>query len=383
MKTTIKKISEMDPYISIPSLILLFFGIINVYSASSNMASGSQMTYLIKQTFFVFFAIAMGWITYKINFNVFRKKSNVKFMMITIIILLLIARFLMPPINGAHGWINLKIFSIQPAEFAKVGLIIYFADYFSKINFKKGHLVKEIFNIKYLILPIIILSLITIMPDMGNVAICTFIILVILLSSGISYRWALVGYTGILLLWLFLSKLITAFKVSSTDYKAIRLISFTDPWEYIRTSGAQLINSYYAISNGGLFGVGLGNSIQKTGYLPEPNTDFIVAVMVEELGSVTLIFVLVLILIIIGRIVHLAAKTNNRFLSSVLFGIAAYFIVQVLFNLGAVSGMLPITGVTFPFMSYGGSSALVVSLLIGLALNASAVIKIEQKNKYL
>ncbi|WP_177163256.1 FtsW/RodA/SpoVE family cell cycle protein, partial [Oenococcus oeni] len=124
---------------------------------------------------------------------------------------------------------------------------------------------------------------------------------------------------------------------------------------------------FYAIAHGGLFGVGLGNSIEKMGYLPEANTDFIMAIFVEELGSISLFIVLGLLLIMIGRMFYIAFHVRNNFGRLVLYGIASYFFIQALVNLGGIIGALPLTGVTFPFISYGGSSFLISSISVGIA----------------
>lgn len=380
-ETKIKKMSIIDYYIAIPSVILSLFGIVNVYSASSNMASGSPLTYLIKQLVFVSVAMIVGFIVFHMNINNFRNMKFVNGVFLGIIFLLFVARFLTPEINGAHGWIMIAGIGIQPAEFTKVLLVIYFANYFSRRPYQHNKRWWNIFDPYKWSLPGLALIIIFFMPDTGNFAIGLFIVLVMLFASGFSYWIAALMYGLGFVSWIFSPTIIKLCHIDPSHYKTARLVAFVNPWEYIQTSGAQLINSYYAISNGGLFGVGLGNSIQKTGYLPEPNTDFIMAVVAEEWGAIVVILVLGLLGTIIGRIIQLGTRTQSQFLRVLLFGIAAYLTVQVMFNLGAVSGLLPITGVTFPFISYGGSSALVMGIMIGLALNASAVIYRERANR--
>ncbi|WP_439794943.1 FtsW/RodA/SpoVE family cell cycle protein [Secundilactobacillus kimchicus] len=155
------------------------------------------------------------------------------------------------------------------------------------------------------------------------------------------------------------------------SYKLARVLAFVDPFGHASSAGAQLVNSYYALSNGGLFGVGLGNSIQKRGYLPEPNTDFIMAIVGEELGLVGIVVILILLAIIIGRAVQLGIRSTNGYYALLCYGIATYFTVQAVINVGGVAGVLPITGVTFPFISYGGSSMFSLTLALGTLLNIS------------
>lgn len=370
----LKKINFLDWYIAIPSMLLALFGIVNVYSASSNMASGSALSYLIKQIIFVGVGVFSAGFMFKINLNHLRH-FRIRAWSIGILIgLLLLARLVAPEINGAHGWIMIAGFGLQPAEFAKVILVLYFANFFERKPYDPNNLKATTFDWHKWLWPGFIVAIIFLMPDNGNAAICAFIILVMLVSVGFNFLWSLGLFSAGIFGWALLPILVKALHIDPTHYTLARLVAFVDPWEYIQTSGSQLINSYYAISNGGLFGVGLGNSIQKTGYLPEPNTDFIMAVIAEEWGAIVVVLILLMLAWIIGRMVQLANQTDNIFMRTILMGTSAYITIQVLFNLGAVSGLLPITGVTFPFMSYGGSSSLVIGTMIGLALNASATI---------
>lgn len=141
------------------------------------------------------------------------------------------------------------------------------------------------------------------------------------------------------------------------------------------------MNSYYAISNGGLFGVGLGNSIQKRGYLPEPNTDFIMSIISEELGLIGIIIILCLLAFIVCRAIYIGIHSENTFNIMVCYGVATYFALQAFVNIGGVVGFLPITGVTFPFISYGGSSMMSLTLCLGLLINVSAQEKKLQKER--
>ncbi|MDN3537346.1 FtsW/RodA/SpoVE family cell cycle protein [Limosilactobacillus fermentum] len=153
-------------------------------------------------------------------------------------------------------------------------------------------------------------------------------------------------------------------------YKAARFVGYLNPFGSTSGAGSQLVNSYYAISNGGLFGKGLGNSIQKMGYLPEPNTDFILAVIAEELGLITVILILLGLGIIVCRTIQIGARATNQYDTLICYGVATFILVEASFNIGAVCGLLPITGVTLPFISYG-SSMLVLCFALGLVFNVS------------
>ena len=158
-----------------------------------------------------------------------------------------------------------------------------------------------------------------------------------------------------------------------------RLVGFAHPFELSKGAGNQLVNSYYALGNGGIFGVGLGNSIQKKGYLPEANTDFIMSVVAEELGLIMVIIIISVLFVIIFRAIILGTKSNRMYDTLICYGIATYLVVQTFFNVGGITGLIPITGVTFPFISYGGSSMIVLSATIGVLLNISASQKRSQR----
>ena len=160
--------------------------------------------------------------------------------------------------------------------------------------------------------------------------------------------------------------------LSSHFYQIQRFTAFYHPFKYSASVGRQLVNSYYAISNGGFFGLGLGNSIEKRGYLPEPYTDFILSVTTEELGFIGAAVLIILLLFIILRVYLIGIRSNNLYNRLFCFGVGTFMFVESFFNIGAVIGLLPITGVTFPFVSYGGSSMLVLSAALGMVMNISA-----------
>jgi cell division protein FtsW len=164
-------------------------------------------------------------------------------------------------------------------------------------------------------------------------------------------------------------------------YQYQRVLAMLHPFQMEKTAGAQLVNSFYAISNGGIFGVGLGNGIQKRGYLPEPHTDFIIAVISEELGLVGVIVVLGLLAIIVIRIIQIGIRAKKNYDSLVCYGVATMFMTQIILNVGGSIGLVPLTGVTLPFLSYGGSSMLILSIALGIVLNLDATRKFENMKK--
>ncbi|KRL04642.1 FtsW/RodA/SpoVE family cell cycle protein [Liquorilactobacillus oeni] len=377
MKKLRDKLHYFDFYLFIPYIILCAVGVVMVYSASSinlSYSGAATSTYLLKQLLYVILGLVCFTLAYSIQLSKLVNRSFIMMGFFLMVILLLYAKFFTTAINGANGWIDLKIFSLQPAELCKLYLILFMAQLITrreKMPLQQRKQVKK----KPYILAVLLLILILIEPDLGGFAINAAIILVMWLASGeINYKKALFSLTVIIASLTLLTQLFRFWNpVSGTKYEYMygRLAAFYNPFHVASTSGQQLINSYYAISNGGLFGVGLGNSIQKRGYLPEPYTDFILGIISEELGAIGVAVVLLLLTWVVLRIYLIGIRSNSTYDTLLCYGVGTFMAVETLFNVGAVNGMLPITGVTFPFVSYGGSSMLVLSLALGLVMNVS------------
>ena len=207
------------------------------------------------------------------------------------------------------------------------------------------------------------------------------ITLVMFSVSGVPTRLALTWLIGIAIFVSLVFILVVTWNPEflRKSYQFQRLMSFLHPFELERKGGAQLVNSYYAIHNGGLFGVGLGNSMQKRGYLPEPYTDFILSITAEEVGVIMTILLVGLLFYLMWEIMEVGINASSQFDALICFGVATILFTEALFNIGAVLGLLPITGVTLPFISYGGSSMIILTAAIGLVLNVSANEKMLQE----
>ncbi|MDN2452467.1 FtsW/RodA/SpoVE family cell cycle protein [Lactobacillus sp. UCMA15818] len=390
MKKFRDKMRYFDFYLFVPYIILCCIGAVMVYSASSinlSYAGAATNTYLMKQLLYV--VIGLGCVFFSIMIPTI-KLAHRNFIIIgffVMVVLLLYAKFFTTAVNGANGWINLKLFSFQPAELCKLYLVLFMA----QITFNREHsnsmgtLISKP-NWKPVILVSILLILVLIEPDLGGFSINAFITLVMYYASGKDYRKSLLCLSGILGSIIIVVQLLrfwdpAPLKGTKIEYMYARLTAFYNPFNVSSTSGQQLINSYYAISNGGLFGVGLGNSVQKRGYLPEPYTDFIIAIISEELGAVGVMVVLLLITWIVLRIFLIGIRASRPYETMICYGIGTFMGIETLFNVGAVNGLLPITGVTFPFVSYGGSSMIVLSLALGIVINISINQKRNRKGK--
>ena len=289
----------------------------------------------------------------RINYHIYAKYSS-KIILICLICLVLV---LIPGIgsirNGSRSWFKIGSFGIQPSEFTKLALIIYTAKYLTKY--------KKITPI--LLLLGLVFGLIMLQPDFGTGVVLVMSILGILFIGGMKlsfiYKMSFVGILGIIGL------------IIVAPYRLARILSFLNPWSDPLGSGFQIIQSLYAIGPGGLFGQGIGNSIQKYFYLPEPQTDFIFSIISEELGFMGVLIVVSLLCLIIFSGFKIAYKTNDLFGKYLAFGISFSLAFQAILNLMVVVGLIPVTGVTLPFLSYGGSSLLICMVSIGIVLNVA------------
>jgi cell division protein FtsW len=371
----------IDKWILIPFLALILFSIIAVYSASSYSAMqeyGDPNFYLVRQIPYVLVSLFIAAFVYIFPFRVLKNKKFVLFGTLAMFALLIIVLF-MPPIQGARRWIPLPGFNIQPAEFAKIFVIWYLAYIFSrnqqgletqfwKTAFRPGVLVA------------FVTALVFFQPDTGTAIILGMMILVMVSASGASLSYGMKFFLSLGIAVAVVLFVIYNFgeHLPFLDYRYDRFLGWWDPFGYYETEGHQLVNSYYALNRGGFFGVGIGNSVQKTGYLPFPYTDFIIAIVGEELGLLGVGLVLLALTTIIGRAFYIGSHSKDSFNSLICIGVGAMLLVQSLVNLAGVTGLLPITGVTFPLLSYGGSSLMSVSISIALVANASSLERLKK-----
>ena len=382
------KIKETFKYfdyrIFIVYLLLMTIGVIAVYSASSEilLINGFKATvYGQKQLIYAFFGVLICLACYSINLDYLRRGKLLLWLVIAVLILLVYVIIFGQAVNGAKGWIDIGPVNIQPLELAKLVLILYLARMLAKADGRlvRGHIVSQL--LPTAIVAGLLMFLVLIEPDFGGTAILFCLVLIMYSVSGIPTGYALLSLIGITILVVGGFSLIVAWNPSFLQdvYVYKRFIAFLHPFKTAANEGAQLVNSYYSIHNGGLFGLGLGNSIQKRGYLPEPYTDFILSIITEEVGSLGALVVLGLLFYLMILIMERGVKAQSQYSTLICFGVTAIIFFQTLFNVGAVLGLMPITGVTLPFISYGGSSLWVLSAAIGLVLNVTAEEKIRQE----
>jgi cell division protein FtsW len=366
-----KNFHYWDYYLMVPYLVLCMIGIVMVYSASSAIEmqnGGTPTSYLIKQTIYVIMGICCLLFGANYPLKHYRTPRFLRDSTLAMIGMLLFVLVLSHAVNGAKGWINLGVINIQPVEICKIYFILYLSDRMARVRARNDHFISSGGG-PWLVVALCLL-LIVLQPDIGGMAINVMIVAVLFLACD--FRWSF-GISILLIIpimcYLLVEKAVESGLIHG--YRMARFVAFLNPFGNASGSGSQLVNSYYAISNGGVFGSGLGNSVQKMGYLPEPNTDFIMSITSEELGLVGVSVILILLMIIICRMIQIGVRSNSMYEMLLCYGSATFILIEAFFNIGGVLGLLPITGVTFPFISYGGSSMLILSFTVGIIMNIS------------
>lgn len=376
--------------ILIPYMILSVIGLIIVYSTTSPsliQAGASGFSMVINQGLFWIASLVAITILYRMKMSFLKNGSFITLIIFVEIILLLLSRFVTKTVNGAHGWLIIGQFSVQPAEYLKIILIWFLAYRFSKKQkeieiydyqaLTLNQWLPKAFN-DWRIIVALLIGIVAMMPDLGNATILFLTVIIMVAVSGIGYRWfstmlgVILGSSGLVLASIWLIGVERVARMPLFGYVAKRFSAFFNPFNDLSGSGHQLANSYYAISNGGWFGLGLGNSIEKRGYLPEAHTDFVFSIVIEELGFFGASLILALLFFLILRIILVGIRAKDPFNSMMALGIGGMFLTQTFINIGGISGLIPSTGVTFPFLSQGGNSLLVLSVAIAFVLNIDA-----------
>lgn len=365
----IKVLRKIDKPLFFVTVFMFLFGLIMIFSASYVKAItmlDNAYYYLIRQA--VILCICLFVFLFIVNIPTQKYKKNYKLIIYLAIIVLCSLYFFGITVNGARSWLPLPFFNFQPSELAKIAIIIYMAYYYEKYrNNKEDYKIA----LKPFIYVFIVFFLVASQPDLGSAIIIfgiSFLVFcaVPLLPVVRKKTRKIIGITILFGVGL-ISVLLLTGKSGLYAYQLQRF-NFLNPCQrYTEVgTGYQVCNSYIAINNGGLFGVGIGNSTQKYLYLPESFTDFIFPVIVEELGLIVGIIIILIYAYIIFRILLIAKKCYTLAHGLICYGVAAYIFIHIFINLVGVLGLFPLTGVPLPFLSYGGSYAL--CLTIGLSL---------------
>jgi cell division protein FtsW len=343
--------------------LLLLIGVIMVYSASSVRAAedfGDGFFFLKRQLMWVVIGAAAIWVTMRIPTSFWYRYANLIFVSTLVLLVIVLIPGVGKTVNGAQRWIGVGAFQLQPSEFMKLAMVIWLARYLTEVR-------EGIRKLRGLVWPLgalgLVFGLIMLEPDMGTALAITGTVFLILFVAGM--RWGhliamgSVGVAGVLGLAL------------SAEYRMKRLLTFLNPEADPLGDGYQPLQSRLALGSGGLFGVGLGRSRQKLYYLPENHTDYIFAILGEELGLLGTLTVLILFGLFAWRGFRIAAVATDRFSSLLALGLTTMVVLQAIMNIAVVTNSIPPTGVPLPFLSYGGSSLLPTMAGVGILLGVS------------
>ncbi|BAQ10388.1 bacterial cell division membrane protein [Bacillus sp. OxB-1] len=368
-------------------LILCLFGLVMIYSASMGAAVNryeyASDHYYRRQLINLAIAIPAFFMAAFFPYKNYKRKKLMIVSVIGMLCLLFSVHFIGSGDHvGANSWIKTPLGNIQPSEVAKLVIIVYFASVFAK-KYEAG----TIDNINKSIGPpilILVLAIVSIMfeTDIGTAFIIIIGSLSVLAASGIKKK-TFMKLSGIVTMAMIPVALIifVAWDFVMTDSRKGRLLSFLNPFDYLQGSGYQIANGYIAIGAGGVKGLGLGNSVQKMGYLPEPQTDVIMAVISEELGVFGSLIVIGGLGFIVLRALYVALQAKDPHARMLAAGIGSVIGIQTFVNLGGLTGLIPLTGVPLPFISYGGTSVILLSLSLGILMNVSIFTKYEKTKR--
>ena len=381
-KRSLRKIfHDLDKPLLFVSMALFIFGLLNIVTASSRAAvvnyDVSIYYYFYRQLLFITIGLIMSLIIIKIDTKSY--KIIIPALFVVVIILNLVA-LTGEELSGSKNWIDLGFIKLQPSEFSKPIIIVLMAMMFEKYYRKLRTLDSKRYNAIGIILflSMIIPALIFLQKDFGTLLITLFIVGMMLLASPILKIDKLKSFL-LLIAVIALAGLII-YNVQGyilNDQRISRFKSYLDPCGNYENGGYQVCNSYIAINNGGLFGLGIGKSKQKYSYIPEPHTDSAFAIIAEEYGIYRCVFIFIGYIIVLWRILVISSKSNTLRGRYMCLGIASYIFVHIFVNLGGMLGLIPLTGVPLPFLSYGGS--FVMSLIAALAIVQRVCV--ESKNQ--
>lgn len=354
---------HIDIVLLVVTILLLLFGLAFVFSASSVVSSfiyDDKYYFIKRQLIYAIIGIIVMFITSNIDISIINKRTYLIFIISLVLLILVSIPFVGMKRGGARSWLGIGALSMQPSEIAKVTIILLLAKILSSYE---SSLYKLKSFVLILLSVLIVFGLIMLQPDFGTGLVIVLASVILMFSSPIPFKYFFI---------LFLIMIIGAvFLIISAPYRMARIFAFLDPFSDPLGSGFQAIQSIFAIAPSGIFGLGFMNSMQKHFFLPEPQNDFIFAIICEEIGLIGGLILLTLFLVLIIRILVISKRQENLYYKYLGYGISFTFFVQVFVNIGVVIGILPITGITLPIISYGGTSLICSLFMIGVVQNIS------------
>ena len=352
-----------DRILFLVTLVLVGFGVAMVFSSSAIVAKekfGDPNYFSFKQLIFAMLGLAVMFVIMKIDYHRYRHPAIV-FSALAVVVALLVLVFFMATAANTHRWIHLSGFSFQPSELAKLALIFFLAYFLEKRKGKVNDMAFTLVPVAVIVL--ILAGLIVLQPDLGTAVSLLAISAVLLFVAGIDLRWiAMCAIFALPTLYLL---------VFRVNYRRQRILAFLNPWDEPLGRGFQIIQSLISVASGGIAGLGFMEGKQKLFYLPEAHTDFIFAVVGEELGMIGTCAVLVLFSVFLWRGLRASMRAPDLFGFYLALGITMMVCIQAFINMSVVLGLLPTKGIPLPFLSYGGSSFVVMLASVGILLNVS------------
>ena len=354
---------KIDRVLFTATLLLICVSVVMVYSASAVVAlERFQQPYLFltKQALWSVLGLAVLVVAMRVDYRTYRNEAFI-WCLLGLVVLMLVGVLFSAPINGTRRWFGIGGLGIQPSELAKVACV-----FFTALMLERR--MHRIDDLSYSLLPIsliigLVVALILLQPDFGTSVSLALVIAVMVFAAGLHYRY----FVGLALVALPAIYIVLV----SAPYRRRRLLAFWDPWADPLGDGFQIIQSLVAVGTGGVFGRGLMAGVQKLFYLPEPHTDFIFAVISEELGLVGATAILLCFCVIAWRGLRIAARAEDTFGSFVALGLTTMIAAQAFVNISVVLGLMPTKGIPLPLVSFGGSSLLINLLGMGVLLNIS------------
>lgn len=357
-----KEKNELDLWLVGSVVLLLAIGLSMVYSASltKSMTLYSDRAYIFRSQVFWIVVGALALVA-AVGFDHRRLSGLAKPAVLAALLMMLLVFLpgLGHQVGKARRWVRVGFMVFQPSEFAKLGLVVYLADLLSRKR-------EEVWEFGKVFLPGLLVTAAFVGMALGQTNLGTAVVFM-----GIAFGMFFAGgIPGRQMLWVGLSAVpVLVFAVLREPYRLRRIFAYLDPWAYPDTAGYNIIQSWRAFHNGGLLGVGWGRSLQKTGLLPAPHTDFVLAVLAEEMGLLGVLIVLGLFVVILVRGCAIAARARSPFSGLLAFGLTLMIVFQAGINMGVVTGLLPTTGLVLPFVSYGGSALVTNMAAAGILLN--------------
>ncbi len=348
-------LKDCDWFIFFLALAIACVGVVGVYSATQYDQSS---TFYLKQVYFLILGLVIMILVMSVDYHIL--SQNVPYIYLGAVLSLILVLIIAPAVHGTRGWIPLGTFKIQPAEFAKVAIVLALARFLCEVRTKfltSGDIIKAC------VLAGLPLGLIMLQPDLGSATTCIPPLAVGLLLGGLRRRWIIVGMV-------LLALITTAGWYNLKTYQKERVYTFLEPERDPRGRGYHAIQSRIAIGSGGLLGKGVTQGSQTAlGFLPARHTDFIFSVVGEELGFVGSVTILGLYFLIIMRSIHIAQTARDKLGIYLTLGSMSVLLFHILVNVGMAVGLIPIAGIPLPLLSYGGSSMLSTFILLGLIIN--------------